>query len=102
MSRILHLVMWQLSGATSAERRLQAEPVVRAFEALSGKIDGLQSLAVGPNAIEADGAWDLAVAMTFTSRAALDAYKLHPAHQAIKSLMEPLRSARAQADLLIA
>jgi hypothetical protein len=98
MSAIVHLVMWKLNGASVPERQAQGQLAVQAFEALRGQVPGLLRMEVGGNVIEADDAWDLALSMVFASRSALEAYNTHPAHQAIKVLMRPMRQSRAQVD----
>lgn len=95
---IVHIVSWRLNGPTPAERGLQAQQIVHAFEAIRHEVSGLLRLDVGPNVIEAPDAWDVAAVMVFESRDALAAYLDHPAHLAIKSLVAPLRSARSQID----
>jgi Stress responsive A/B Barrel Domain len=78
MSAIVHLVMWKLNGASVPERQAQGQLAVQAFEALRGQVPGLLRMEVGGNVIEADNT--------------------HPAHQAIKVLMRPMRQSRAQVD----
>lgn len=95
---IVHIVSWCLNGETPTERALQARRIVDAFEGARHQVAGLLRLEAGPNIIEAQDAWDVAVVMVFESRAALDAYLAHPSHLTIKSLVAPLRSARAQID----
>jgi hypothetical protein len=68
-------------------------------EATRGRIPGLISLDIGPNLIDAADAWDVGAVMVFASRADLDAYQTHPEHLALKAIVGPLRSARAQCDL---
>jgi len=101
MSAIVHLVMWKLNGATAADRQAQAQVMVQAFDAVRGQVPGLLRMDVGANLVGAEDAWDLALSMVFASRSALDAYNVHPAHQAIKALMRPMRQTRAQVDFEI-
>ena len=95
---IVHIVSWRLNGATPADRARQAERIVSAFQAGRADIPGLLRLDVGRNVVDAPDAWDVALCMVFASRADLDAYQRHPAHLAIKALVGPMRSARAQVD----
>jgi hypothetical protein len=99
MSRILHLVMWQLNGESTVEREAQAKHFSAEFAKLLGRVPGLISLDVGPNCIAADGAWDMAASMIFESRSALEAYATHPAHLEVKAMMSSARKARAQTDI---
>jgi hypothetical protein len=95
---IVHIVSWRLNGTSAVERARQAERIVDAFRAGRADIPGLLRLEVGRNLIDAPDAWDVALCMVFASRADLDAYQRHPAHLAIKALVGPMRSARAQVD----
>lgn len=98
LTEIVHVVGWRLRGDSEAERLRHAETVVAAVGALRGQIPGLLSLDVGANVIPAPEAWDVAAVMVFRSRADLDAYQDHPAHQTLKTVVGPLRSARSQID----
>ncbi len=98
---LLHIVLWQLHGETAQARQAKAQQLSHSFHALLGTVPGLLQVDVGPNAVAAADAWDMAVAMRFTNRAALDAYNEHPLHLGIKALMGPQRRARAQIDLAL-
>ena len=97
-SEVVHVVSWRLNGDTPAARERQADTIVAAVEATRSQIPGLVSLDVGRNLIEAADAWDVGAVMVFRSRADLDCYQTHPAHQALKSIVGPLRNARSQLD----
>jgi Stress responsive A/B Barrel Domain len=98
MTAIAHIVTWRLNGASAQERADQARRIVEAFKATQQQVPGLQRMDIGPNVIGAADAWDLGLYMVFASRADLEAYQALPAHLAIKALMGPMRSARAQVD----
>ena len=100
MSAIVHVVGWRLNGRTADERERQARAVVAAVEALRAQLEGLLSLDVGANVVEAADAWDVGAVMVFESLAALQAYQTHPAHLALKSAVAPLREARGQFDIV--
>jgi hypothetical protein len=99
VTEIVHILAWKLNGDTPVERQRQADTIVAAVAATRGRIPGLVSLDVGPNLIDAADAWDVGAVMVFASRADLDAYQTHPEHLALKAVVAPLRSARAQCDL---
>jgi hypothetical protein len=99
MTQIVHVVAWRLNGDTSLARQRQADTIVAAVEATREQIPGLVSVDVGRNLIEAADAWDVGAVMVFRSLADLDSYQSHPAHQALKSIIAPLRSARCQLDV---
>lgn len=97
-SEVVHVVSWRLNGESPMAREQQADTIVAAVEATREQIPGLVSLDVGRNLIEAADAWDVGAVMVFRSRADLDSYQTHPAHQALKAVVAPLRSARSQLD----
>lgn len=101
MTALAHMVMWKLNGATAQARQVQAQALVRTFEAMRGKLPGLLRMDVGANLIEAADACDLALCMVFESRQALEVYNAHPEHLKIKKMMGPLRLARSQVDFEI-
>lgn len=98
MTAIVHIVTWRLNGASAQERGEQAGRIVEAFEAARPHMSGLLRMEVGPNVIVGQDAWDLALYTVFATRADLDAYQTHPSHLAIKTLVGPMRAARAQVD----
>ena len=98
LSEVVHVVMWRLNGASQIAREQQATTIIAAVEATRAQIEGLVSLDVGRNLIDATDAWDVGAVMVFRSRADLDRYQTDPAHQALKSIVGPLRSARSQLD----
>lgn len=98
VSNIAHIVTWRLNGASAKEREQQARLMVQAFEAARAEVPGLLSMQIGANVIDAPDAWDVALYMTFASRAHLAAYQAHPSHLAIKQLVGPMRTARCQVD----
>ena len=98
MTQIVHVLTWRLNGATVEVRRNQGRRVVAAVQALLGRVEGLVSLDVGVNLVEAGDAWDVGAVMVFRNRADLQAYQTHPAHLALKAVVGPLRSERGQLD----
>ena len=76
-----HIVLMRLKPGVARD-----DPRVRdglaALTALSGQIDGIARWEHGWNFTERPIAYDFALASTFVSRAAFDAYGPHPAHQA--------------------
>ncbi len=101
MKATAHIVMWRLNGADAAAKKQQARMIVDAFEASRGEVPGLLRMELGPNIIEAQDAWDLALCMVFATPADLHAYQSNPAHLRIKALVGPMRSERGQIDFEI-
>lgn len=101
---IRHIVCWKLkpeaAGATAA---INGQKLVDAFHALSGKIPGLVSIESGLNFNKAelgngDVEYDIALDTTFRTKAALEAYQVHPEHQAIVSFVKQVVTERRAVD----
>lgn len=95
---IRHIVMWDLRGATRAEKAANAARLQRSFESLRGRVPGLLHLEVGVDTSRADYACDVVLYSEFASQAALDAYATHPEHLRVKQELGDMRIARHQVD----
>jgi len=96
---VKHIVVWRLKpeahGRTAAEN---ARAIKEKLEALRGRIPGMLRLEVGQNFSREDGASDLALYSEFESRAALEAYQVHPEHEAVKPFILESRTERRVVD----
>lgn len=72
--------------ATPADQQRAAREIL----AFRGAIPGLLDVHVGPNVSPRGQGYTFAGLMTFTDRAACDAYTIHPAHQALLQWLVPL------------
>jgi heme-degrading monooxygenase HmoA len=95
---IKHIVMWNMAGDTTEDRREAAEFVRSRFEGLRGEVPGLLHLEVGFDHSRVDYACDVVLYTEFESQEALDAYATHPAHLRIKGELGQMRIARYQVD----
>ncbi|MEK9802111.1 MAG: Dabb family protein [Curvibacter sp.] len=95
---IKHIVMWNVRGATPAEKAQGIERLKRSFESLRGCIPGLLYLEIGVDSSRIDYACDVVLYSEFESQAALDAYAEHPEHLRVKREVGDLRVARHQVD----
>jgi hypothetical protein len=95
---IKHIVMWNVRGATPAEKAHGAERLKRSFESLRGRIPGLLHLEIGVDSSRIDYACDVVLYSEFETQAALDAYAEHPEHLRVKQEVADLRIARYQVD----
>ncbi|WP_279635297.1 Dabb family protein [Cupriavidus lacunae] len=102
MDTIKHIVMWKVAGDSAQTRATSATKVKRAFEALRGRIPGLQYLEVGVDFSAVDYACDMVLYTEFDSQASLDAYAKHPDHLRVREELEGLRIARYQVDYVVA
>ncbi|MDB5860731.1 MAG: Stress responsive alpha-beta barrel protein [Ramlibacter sp.] len=95
---IRHIVMWNLRGASSAEKAAGVEQLRRSFHSLRGRVPGLLHLEIGADQSRVDYACDVVLYSEFESQAALDAYASHPEHLRVKQEIGDLRIARHQVD----
>ena len=96
---IKHIVLWKLKqGALGATKSENAERIRREATALAGIVPGLRSIEVGINFEPSDAAWDIGLYSEFDSQEALDAYQVHPQHEAFKALLAEVRADRAVID----
>lgn len=95
---IRHIVMWNVRGATRAEKQANIGKLQAAFHGLRGRIPGLLHLEVGVDESAIDYACDVVLVSDFASREALAAYATHPEHLRVRQELGDLRIARHQVD----
>lgn len=95
---IRHIVMWNVRGATPADKAANIARLQAAFESLRGRIPGLLHLEIGVDTSRVDYACDVVLYSEFETQAALDAYGAHPEHLRVKQELGDLRIARHQVD----
>ena len=95
---VRHIVMWNIAGASPAEKRANIERLRQGFERLRGRIPGLLQLDIGVDSSGVDYACDVVLYREFASQAALDAYATHPEHLQLKAALGSMRTARHQVD----
>ncbi|WP_350258888.1 Dabb family protein [Scrofimicrobium sp. R131] len=93
-----HVVMWELNADDRAET---AKELAAELRGLAGRVPGVESLSATVNTEAIEGNWDLVLDVTFTDRAALDAYQVHPDHQAVAAKIRAAASRRAAIDGLV-
>ncbi|HAV92363.1 TPA: stress responsive protein [candidate division WOR-3 bacterium] len=96
---VKHIVMWTVrdgvSGKTKKENTLKLKEML---EALKHKIPFIKKLEVGINYAVDDAAYDVVLYSEFESRADLEAYVVHPDHQALKDFIINIRDKRCFVD----
>jgi hypothetical protein len=96
---IVHIVFWRLhdsaAGRSKAENALEMKA---RFEALRPLMPGLLRLDFGIDFAGTEQSSDVALYTEFESRAALDAYQVHPAHKDVAAFLADLRSERRVVD----
>jgi heme-degrading monooxygenase HmoA len=98
---IKHIVMWNMAGDTTEDRREAAEFLRNRFEGLRGEVPGLLHLEVGLDHSRVDYACDVVLYTEFENQEALDAYATHPAHLRVKGELGQMRIARFQVDYTV-
>lgn len=101
MSRVRHVVLWNVKGDTRSERQANAQRLRTIFESLRGRVPGLLSLEVGIDHSGVEYACDTVLFSEFESQAALDAYAVHPEHLRVKAEIGDMRTSRHQVDYLV-
>lgn len=95
---ITHIVMWRLK-ASDAEGKAQAIAEIReALEGLTATIPEIRSMRVHANSLPERGDHDACLVSEFASVADLDAYLVHPDHQAVVQLLRERVVERAAID----
>jgi hypothetical protein len=95
---IRHVVIWRVRGDTRAERLAHAQRVKSAFEALRGRVPGMQRIELGIDDSGVDYACDVVLLGDFDDTTALAAYASHPEHLRAKAAVAGLRINRHQVD----
>ncbi len=96
---VKHIVAWRLKpeahGCTAGEN---ARAIKEKLEALRGRIPGMLKMEVGLDFSREETSSEVVLYSEFESRAALDAYQIHPEHEAVKSFILEARSERRLVD----
>lgn len=96
---IKHLVFWKLKDRVQGnEKTTNAQLIKEKLEALKGQIPGLLELEVGIDFVQGPASADVVLYSVFETREALDAYQVHPAHEAAKGFIQGVTSGRQVVD----
>lgn len=98
---IRHVVMWKMNGADAAERAEQAAEVARLLNALDGVVPEVLSISAGANSVYPDANWDVTLVSDFATVADLEAYQVHPAHEAAAVYIRSVAAGRAAVDFTL-
>jgi quinol monooxygenase YgiN len=89
---IHHIVMWKLKDATDAAQ-FKAE-----LDSCSALVPGMQRFEVHTKRDDLEANCDVILISAFDSRAALEAYQVHPHHKAVSARLGLLRESRSVLD----
>jgi hypothetical protein len=96
---IKHIVMWRVTNRENAAAREEScRAIKEKIDALRGRIPGMLRIEAGIDFNGSDTAMDVVLYSEFESRAALDGYQVHPAHQEMATFIAGLRSERRIVD----
>lgn len=94
-----HIVMWKLKPKAEGKTKTEnAQWLKENLEALMEVVPELYSIKVGINVKVSDSAYDAVLISTFKDQAALEAYKVNPAHQRISTYCKKVRDSRIEVD----
>lgn len=96
---IRHIVMWKLKesaeGATRAENALKLK---QRLEGCRDIVPGILRMEVGLAQPGLASTYDVVLISDFADKAALDAYQVHPAHEALLGFIGTVRESREFVD----
>lgn len=92
-----HIVFFKLKDKS----RENVETTLSLLRGMEGRIEGLVSLEVGANFLEADRNFDIALVCVFESKEAFEAYQTHPVHMPVRAHMHKVRSDSVACDYYI-
>lgn len=95
---VKHIVFWRLKDMPAPQREQALREIKAGFEALQGVIPGLLRIEVGIDFLRSAESSDFSLYCELESRAALDVYQAHPAHQAMVPLVRDVRIERRVVD----
>lgn len=96
---IRHIVMWKLKEvAQGASRAENAVKLKERLEACRDIVPGILRLEVGLAAPGLESTYDVVLVSDFADKASLDAYQVHPTHEALKDFVKAVRESRECVD----
>jgi hypothetical protein len=96
---VKHIVFWRIRGREDERtREEQARAIKAKIESLQGKIPGLLHIEAGVDIVRSEFSYDVVLYSELESRAALDAYQVHPLHKEVAAFVNERRTERANVD----
>lgn len=95
---LTHVVMWKFKEAEGKTKAENINLVKEGLESLLGKVPALQDIRFYKNEVECDRNFDAMLVVKVEDEAALEAYKTHPAHQAVAAYVAKVTDGRAAVD----
>lgn len=96
---IKHIVMWKLKDrAEDSDKATNIIKMKALLESCRGIVPGMLKLEVGLAHPPLEATYDVVLYSEFADQAALDAYQVHPTHQAIKPFIGAVKIERQCMD----
>ncbi|WP_153100322.1 Dabb family protein [Paraburkholderia hayleyella] len=96
---IRHIVLWKLKEtAEGASRADNARKLKEKLEGCRDLVPGILRLEVGLAQPGLEASSDVVLLSEFADQAALDAYQVHPQHEAIKAFVRAVQQSRECLD----
>jgi hypothetical protein len=94
---LIHIVCWKYKPDVSEPEREEHRSRLRSLAPI---IDTVRSLSVGADMLHLDRSFDSGLVVEFDGLAGLDAYTVHPDHQAVAALGRELAEKVVSVDFL--
>ena len=95
---IRHIVTWKLKAQDATAKAAAVAAITAVLEPLVDVVPGIHTLDVRPNIAYFDKNWDVLVIGDYESLEALDAYQVHPDHQAAAAVVREYVTERSSID----
>ena len=91
---VTHVVLFKMKDRSGQS----AAHIVDLLLGMEGKIPGMRGIEAGVDYSKSDRSFDVALVTRHDDRAALDAYQVHPVHEAVKKVIAELRDQAVAVD----
>lgn len=96
---IKHIVFWKVKDEFEGQSKAQIKQQMKDMLEHCGRvIPGVVALEVALAGSELEATFDVVLYSVFESKAALDAYAIHPEHEKLKAYVAKVRTARECMD----
>ena len=96
---LIHIVCWKYKPETGANAR---QNHIDRLIALKGLVPGMSMLEAGADVLSLERSFDTGLVAHFDDRSALDAYTVHPDHQAVAAIGREIAERVVSVDFLTA
>ncbi|PRY67015.1 stress responsive alpha/beta barrel protein [Glaciihabitans tibetensis] len=95
---IKHIVTWKLKAADESAKATSHTAVAGALLPLASSVPGVLALTVARNAAYPESNWDIVLVAEYATFDDLEAYQVHPEHQAAAAIVRQHVAERASID----